>query len=621
MGHRVSVSTPSYHGDRSDGSSYIGGSSISTPSVNRNRAATLALLLTVASTTQSAVSIGSSRECGFGTPSRQRYCFPLAQLGNGRNNLTCLRKHTSAVASVPPPNSRLGRFQQKSSTLKPGTKPPKRKHRSDLRATAAHCIRTQSEFSLHALKEDSVYDQLDDSAMSKLNEDEVNSLTAHGNHTDNKYHRASRGRKRAWLQRFLNKRVSSISPLSDTNSSTSTRRKEYEQRKSAWAAKYSSVSALRKSFGTNKNRLWGDLNQSSTRRLYHTLTHGTVVFFVRLERELRDGLLSSENNVTSVTEWRSKRRRKEEEEIDEVYLQQELKSLAPLAYQARLAAKKYARERSRLPGRIRSMLYDWRRYGKSSGMTWEQVWSKYEDQVLQEELEMDSNANVLNEFHGKNDSLDIRPVLKNKLNETLSEDELTARICLRILERSVVTNTAIDKLFLKRLSEEGKDEASSINEETNEHRREERRNQRRLRIQADLRKIELEFDQDIQELLRHGNLISREGEKRSEKTGFFWNSTDTPTTTSSDVDEGDEQPTSTTKSARGGEAECTPETELASVLSMPELPLNENTSDKDTAAPNRPRTLSVHEVFALRILTSTKQRMKMLQSASGESDK
>ena len=44
-----------------------------------------------------------------------------------------------------------------------------------------------------------------------------------------------------------------------------------------------------------------------------------------------------------------------------------------------------ARERSRVPSHVGSMLYDnfrtWRRYGKwtASGTTWEQVWNKYED--------------------------------------------------------------------------------------------------------------------------------------------------------------------------------------------------------------------------------------------------
>mmetsp|Transcript_6657 Transcript_6657/g.11810 ORF Transcript_6657/g.11810 Transcript_6657/m.11810 type:complete len:142 (+) Transcript_6657:807-1232(+) len=52
--------------------------------------------------------------------------------------------------------------------------------------------------------------------------------------------------------------------------------------------------------------------------------------------------------------------------------------------------QKFARERSRLPGRIVSMLYNgyctWRRYGKwtTSGMMWDQVRNKYEDQVLRE---------------------------------------------------------------------------------------------------------------------------------------------------------------------------------------------------------------------------------------------
>ena len=36
----------------------------------------------------------------------------------------------------------------------------------------------------------------------------------------------------------------------------------------------------------------------------------------------------------------------------------------------------------------------------------------------------------------------------------MDDEELTARICLQILERGVVTNDAFDKLFLKRLAED-----------------------------------------------------------------------------------------------------------------------------------------------------------------------
>ena len=112
--------------------------------------------------------------------------------------------------------------------------------------------------------------------------------------------------------------------------------------------------------------------------------------------------------------------------------------LAPLAYQARMAAKKYARERSRLPGRIGSMFYDgwrqWRRYGKwkFDGMTWEQIWEKYERQILLETVgegwldgEMEEDGGQLRE---------------------LNDEELTAKICLRILERSVVTNEMVVRL-------------------------------------------------------------------------------------------------------------------------------------------------------------------------------
>jgi hypothetical protein len=114
--------------------------------------------------------------------------------------------------------------------------------------------------------------------------------------------------------------------LKPTNNST-----DYQLRKDAWAAKYTSLSTLRSTFGSNKNRLWGDYDPHTTRKLYHTLIPRALL-------ALHDMGLS---------------------DVDE---------LAPLAYQARMAAKKYARERSRLPGRIGSMFYDgwrqWRRYGK-----------------------------------------------------------------------------------------------------------------------------------------------------------------------------------------------------------------------------------------------------------------
>lgn len=163
---------------------------------------------------------------------------------------------------------------------------------------------------------------------------------------------------------------------------------EYERRKLEWAAKYTDVSTLRRSFGSNRNKLWGDFDPETTRKLYHTLLPRALMALKDL------GVMSEQE-------------------------------LAPLAYEARCAAKKYARERCVVPGRIFSMAYDgfrsWRDHGKwnSEGMTWDQVWEKYEQQITRELEDVDADA-----------------------------DELTRQICLRILERSCRTNPKVDKIFL-----------------------------------------------------------------------------------------------------------------------------------------------------------------------------
>ncbi|KAL7527292.1 hypothetical protein ACHAXR_004297, partial [Thalassiosira sp. AJA248-18] len=440
----------------------------------------------------------------------------------------------------------------------------------------------------------------------------------------------SRG-KRARMLRFLDKRISRLqlkalqkqrqqtssvkstfdSPPSsksnnDQSNNSNNNRQIYEEQKAAWAAKYTSVSTLRKSFGTNKNRLWGDFDPPTTRRLYHTLLPRALLELRGLRDGLLttssssgssskedDGLLDGSNNGGNDCGSGGKNKKKEtarsspqqvniinggattttpnfnhpddypnnnnnngNNNNNQEYLQEELKELAPLAYQARLAAKKYARERSRLPGRIGSMLYDgyrsWRRYGKwrSGGMTWEQVWNKYEDQVLREAMEELEDAAVIGEDgndHDEATSSSSRALIDGNTigglpfqgREDLDDEELTARICLRILERSVVTNDAIDKLFLKRLAS-----AEDVNEEeqgggggggvvhatttttTNIEdviaeesrkrlrRRQERQRAYKLRIQADLAAIEKKFDDDVRELLRYSNLTTREGEER-----------------------------------------------------------------------------------------------------------
>lgn len=106
--------------------------------------------------------------------------------------------------------------------------------------------------------------------------------------------------------------------------------------------------------------------------------------------------------------------------------------LAPLAYEARIAAKEYARSRCIWTGRVGVFIFDQYRSlrdkgrlikpGSSSSMSWEEIWAKYESQIIQE--------------------------YKEKGIE-LDEDELMMQTYMRILERSCSTNQTFDRLFLK----------------------------------------------------------------------------------------------------------------------------------------------------------------------------
>lgn len=105
---------------------------------------------------------------------------------------------------------------------------------------------------------------------------------------------------------------------------------DYLIRRENWANRYTSLQSLRDTFGTNKNRLWGDLDAASARRLYKTLLPKALLELVQAGVQPED--------------------------------------LAPLAYQARVVAKLYARERCQLPSRILAAMFDGfrtlRRYGR-----------------------------------------------------------------------------------------------------------------------------------------------------------------------------------------------------------------------------------------------------------------
>jgi len=597
---------------------------------------------------------------------------------------TTLHASSSTILTaktVPPPNSRLGRLQQASSISQasrsmqrqpPGTKRSQRavNSRGSSGGKGKH-RQTDLRYATHYSEDTHIY--------SSGGEDDEDSLaitratTAQSMNKKTSAATYKRGKK-AKMLRFLDRRFARLhlTPSNDTSNNSNSnknnqRRLDYEQQKAAWAAKYTSVKRLRKSFGSNKNRLWGDFDPTSTRRLYHTLLPRALLEL----KGLRDGLLSTKDDVEgrNVTIDEQDRRRKvksknrlpwsskdnESNNIDvnseeNNYLQQELKELAPLAYQARLAAKKYARERSRLPGRIGSMLYDgyrsWRRYGKwkSTGMTWEQVWNKYEDQVLQEAMsELENGAAVDDEaknaiFKSSTSEEKIEGVANSVTRgEDIDDEELTARICLRILERSVVTNGAIDKLFLKELAkEDGEEDEKEIERGSNKsvarkRRRVRRRRLRRRekRIQADLKAIEMKFDDDIRELLKYSTLATQEGEDRRSKRkrgAFFWKSDKSSDATDNEkreeedvsVEEGISSSSDDSVSTATADTSVESVEQLAAdILSDNEdvsSPAENDTSDSSNRDANKLRKLAIHEVFALRLLATTKQRLSLLQA-------
>lgn len=262
----------------------------------------------------------------------------------------------AVIASVPPPGSKLYQLryamnnngQRRPSSSSSSSRNNGKRGRTDLRYathvdSSSSCPPTSSSHlegdanSHTALRGDEDTPRY---GLSDASTENVNSTR------EDASERPSGLRRRRRMLKYINRQFSRLNvklqptPTKSPSSAfePSTNSTDYQQRKAAWAAKYTSLSTLRSTFGSNKNRFWGDFDPTTTRKLYHTLIPRALL-------ALHDMGLS---------------------DVDE---------LAPLAYQARMAAKKYARERSRLPGRIGSMFYDgwrqWRRYGKWAfdGMT------------------------------------------------------------------------------------------------------------------------------------------------------------------------------------------------------------------------------------------------------------
>lgn len=192
-----------------------------------------------------------------------------------------------------------------------------------------------------------------------------------------------------------------FAPSKPTNTTTLSQTKEFQRRKEEWAERYTSLNGLRKAFGRNRNKLWGDLDPATTRKLYKSLLPNALCELV-------------------------------------LELGVEPEELAPLAYQARKAAKLYARERCHVPARIAANLFDgfrqWRRYGRfqPTGMSYEQLWDKYYHQQLEE---------VGSSLHQHHED-------KLHLDDTVTEDEIVSQTCQKILEKACTTNEMVDHMLL-----------------------------------------------------------------------------------------------------------------------------------------------------------------------------
>jgi hypothetical protein len=171
---------------------------------------------------------------------------------------------------------------------------------------------------------------------------------------------------------------------------------EYQKRKQEWAERYTTLDGLRTTFGSNTNKLYGDLDASTTRRLYRSLLPTAVCELV-LDVEVRP------------------------------------EELAQLAFEARKAAKLYARERCHVPARLLANWYDGiralKRYGRfqTEGMSYDQVFDKYyRRSALERSLSL----------HDNDDS------------DEWTEDDIKTSTYMKILESACRTNPLIDRMTL-----------------------------------------------------------------------------------------------------------------------------------------------------------------------------
>ena len=187
--------------------------------------------------------------------------------------------------------------------------------------------------------------------------------------------------------------------------------------------------------------MYGDLDAATTRRLYKSLLPTAVCELV-LDVEVKP------------------------------------EELAQLAFEARKAAKLYARERCHVPARLLANWYDGfralRRYGRfqTEGMSYDQIFDKYYQRSA---LERSLSLNI-----EKEEVLGKRKKRRNEANEELTEEDIVTQTCMKILESACRTNPLVDRMTLP-----AKDKVSE---------------------RADLEKIAQTLEDDVRKLLNPYNL-------------------------------------------------------------------------------------------------------------------
>jgi len=212
---------------------------------------------------------------------------------------------------------------------------------------------------------------------------------------------------------------------------------EYRRRKHEWAERYTSQEGLREAFGSNRNKWWGDLDAKTARRLYKRLLFPTALS--ELVLELGDEIIRPEE-------------------------------LAPLAYEARRAAKMYARERCRVPSRVGAYLFDgfrqWRKYGRfqPNGVSYEQLWIRYYEENGKHNKTGDEWEYLFGTTNtDDDDDIDLNDII-DEIDDAVTEEEIIKRTCQKIFEKSCTTNEAIDRFFLKEYIVNGTNSGNRISD-------------------------------------------------------------------------------------------------------------------------------------------------------------